>query len=87
MLETIEKLLKEYKKNLQKVSAQAAAMALTQKKDNFVNKTKKSGETESESAKGSIISATSGLGETVKGQFGKKVTQVLDEQGKMLDKF
>ncbi len=87
MLETIEKLLKEYKKNLQKVSAQAAAMALIQKKDNFVNKTKKSGETESESAKGSITSAASGLGETVKGQFGKKVTQVLDEQGKMLDKF
>ncbi|MFK4567909.1 hypothetical protein [Enterococcus sp. UD-01] len=87
MLEAIEKLLKEYKKNLQKMSAQATAMALVQKKDSLVKKTKKSGETESESAKSSIISATSGLGETVKGQFGKKVTQVFEEQGKMLDKF
>ena len=87
MLEAIEKLLKEYKKNLQKMSAQATAMGLVQKKDSLVKKTKKSGETESESAKNSITSATSGLGETVKGQFGKKVTQVLDEQGKMLDKF
>ncbi|ALS02702.1 hypothetical protein ATZ33_15355 [Enterococcus silesiacus] len=87
MLEAIEKLLKEYKKNLQKMSAQATAMALVQKKGSLVKKTKKSGETESESAKNSITSATSGLGETVKGQFGKKVTQVLDEQGKMLDKF
>ncbi|MBP2097494.1 hypothetical protein J2Z52_000303 [Enterococcus rivorum] len=32
MLEAIEKLLKEYKKNLQKMSAQATAMALVQKK-------------------------------------------------------
>lgn len=87
MLEAIEKLLKEYKKNLQKMSAQATAMALVQKKDSLVKKTKKSGETESESAKSYITSATSVLGETVKGQFGKKVTQVLDEQGKMLDKF
>lgn len=87
MLEAIEKLLKEYKKNLQKMSAQATAMALVQKKDSLVKKTKKSGETESESAKSSITSATNGLGETVKGQFGKKVTQVLEDQGKMLDKF
>lgn len=85
MLEAIEKLLKEYKKNLQKMSAQATAMALVQKKDSLVKKTKKSGEAESESAKSSINSATSGLRETVKGQFGKKVIQVLDEQGKMLD--
>lgn len=69
------------------MSAQASAIALVQQKDSLVKKTKKSGETESESAKSSITSATSGLGETVKGQFGKKVTQVLDEQGKMLDKF
>lgn len=87
MLEAIEKLLKEYKKNLQKMNAQATAMALVQKKDSLVKKTKKSGEMESESAKSSITSATNGLRETVKGQFGKKVTQVLEDQGKMLDKF
>ena len=86
MVEVIEKLLKEYKKNLQQISAQATAMALVQNKDSLVKKTKKSGETESESSKNSIISAVSGLGETVKGQFGKKVAQVFDEQGKMLDK-
>lgn len=59
---------------------------LFKKKDSFVQKTKKSGESESESAKSSITSAISGLGENVKGQFGKKVTQVLAEQGKMLNK-
>lgn len=82
MLEAIEKLLKEYKKNLQKMNAQATAMALVQKKDSLVKKTKKSGETESKSAKNVITSAARGLGKIVKGQFGKKVTQVLDEQGK-----
>lgn len=86
MLEAIEKLLKDYKKKLQKMSAQATAMALVQKKDSLVKRTKEAGETESESAKNTITSATSGLGDAVKGQFGKKVTQVLDEQGKMLDK-
>lgn len=86
MLEAIEKLLKDYKKNLQKISVKTTASALLQKKDAIVKKAKKSGETESDSAKNSISSAISGLEETVKGQFGKKVTQVLDEQGKMLDK-
>lgn len=86
MLEAIEQLLKEYKKNLQKMSARATALALLQRKDTMVQKTKKSGETESESAKNAISSATSGLQETVKGQFGNKVTQVLEEQGKMVDK-
>lgn len=87
MLDAIGKLLKEYKKNLQKMSAQTTALALVQRKESLVKKAKKSGETESESAKTSITSAASGLGETVKGQFGKKIGQVLDEQGNMLNKF
>ncbi|EOL50372.1 hypothetical protein [Enterococcus caccae] len=87
MLEAVEKLWKEYKKNMQKVSARAIGRALVQKKESEKKKVKRLGEAEEKIAKASISTATSGLQESVKGQFGKKVTQVLDDQGKTLDNF
>jgi preprotein translocase subunit SecA len=87
LLEALEKLWKEHKKNMQKIKARTMGRALLQKKSSITSKIKKAGQAESEQAKASITSATNGLQSSVKGQFGKKVIQVFEKQNKLLDKF
>lgn len=87
MLEALEKLLKEYKKNAQKSKVRAVGRSGVSSMGNLKKKIKSSGEQESESAKASISKATTGLQATVKGQFGKKVTKAFDQQQKTLNKF
>ncbi|MGX4687643.1 hypothetical protein JNUCC83_12440 (plasmid) [Vagococcus sp. JNUCC 83] len=87
MSEVLEKLLKEFKKNVQKSKVRAVGRSGVNSMGKLKKKVKSSGEQESKSAKASISKATTGLQATVKGQFGKKVTEVFDQQQKTLDKF
>lgn len=87
MLDILEKLMKEYNKNVQKTKIRAICRSGVQSKEVKKAKTKRLGEQESKQAKKSISTASKGLQESVKGQFGKKVTKVLDTQKKTLDTF
>ena len=87
MLDVLEKLLKEYKKNVQKTKVRSVGRSGVMSKDSLKQATNILGEQESKSAKNSISKATTGLQATVKGQFGKKVIEVFDQQQKTLDNF
>ncbi|WP_206911618.1 hypothetical protein IGL98_000938 [Enterococcus sp. DIV0840] len=87
MLEALEKLLKEYKKNAQKTKVRAIGRSGVQSKELKKEKIIRLGEQESKRAQKSISKATTGLQDTVKGQFGKKVTEVFDKQKQTLDNF
>lgn len=87
MLDKLEKIWKEFKKNLQKTKARTAGITLLQKKEKIVETVKEAGEAEGQLAKESITSAATGLQEAVKGQFGDKVTQAFEDQSKSLEQF
>ena len=87
MLDALEKLLKEYKKNSQKAKVRAVGRSGVTSMNSFQQATELQGEQEIKTAKSSISKATKGLQTSVKGQFGKKVTEVFDEQQKILDNF
>ena len=87
MTDILEKLMKQYKKNLQKTKVRAIGRSGLKSKESKKKKTIRLGEQESKSAQKAISTATNGLQETVKGQFGKKVTQVFDKQKQTLDNF
>lgn len=52
-----------------------------------MKKVKENGEKEFKLAKSNLVKANSGLQDTIKGQFGDSVTEVLKEQTTMLDNF
>lgn len=87
MLEVLEELLKEYKKNVQKTKVRAVGRSGVTSTNSLKQAVKLLGEQESKSAKTTISKATTGLESTVKGQFGKKVTTVFNRQQQTLDKF
>lgn len=76
-MELLEKLWKEYQKNLQKVTAQSLGLSLLQQSKK-VQKSKRREKNALGQAKRSIENANTGLEKSVQGQFGKKVTDVLD---------
>lgn len=86
-MDIVEKLWKEYKKKTQKVKAMSISLSLLQKQEKKVRTSKKEGKEATEQAKSSTSEASKSLQQTVKGQFGKKVTEVLDNQKKSLDHF
>lgn len=86
MFELLDQLLHDYKRNLQKMNTKTTGRALIQRKEHIIIKVNRSEKTEIAAAKKAISSATKGLEETVKGQFSKKVVQVLEEQKKMVEK-
>lgn len=87
MSDILEKLMKQYKKNMQKAKVRAVGLSGSQSKNTKRAKIKVTGEQESKSAKKSISKATDGLQKSVKGQFGKKVIEVFDKQKQTLDNF
>lgn len=87
MLDVLEKLLKEYKKKAQKAKVRAIGRSGSMSTSSLERAVKLLGEQESKSAKTSISKTTKELKSTVKGQFGKKVTEVFDKQKQTLDKF
>ncbi|MDT2010831.1 hypothetical protein [Carnobacterium divergens] len=86
-MESLEKLMKDYRKNVQKAKTRAIGRSIVQSKELKKTKTKSLGEKESKTAKASCSKATKGLEANVKGQFGKKITEVFDQQQQALDKF
>ena len=48
---------------------------------------KKKGKSELENTKTTLDNASEGLDYSVKGQFGKKITEVFEKQDKLLDSF
>lgn len=74
-MELLEKLWKEYQKNLQKVTAQSLGLSLLQQSKK-VQKSKRREKNALGQAKRSIENANTGLEKSVQGQFGKKVTDV-----------
>lgn len=87
MLEALDKLMKEYKKNLQKTKVRAIGRAGVRNKESQREIIIRMGEQESKVAEEVIGKATAGLQSSVKGQFGKKVTEVFDKQKQTLAKF
>lgn len=87
MSDILEKLMKQYRKSMQKTKVRAVGRSGSQSKNTKKAKIILAGEQESKVAKTSISKATTGLQKTVKGQFGKKVTEVFDKQKQTLDKF
>lgn len=86
-MEALDELMREYKKNVQKTEVKAIGRSGSQSKESKKAKTKKLGKQESKLAKASLSKTTTGLQSTVKGQFGKKITKVFDQQKQMLDEF
>ncbi|MDB1624246.1 hypothetical protein PMT97_09010 [Enterococcus faecalis] len=84
-MELLEKLWKEYQKNLQKVTAQSLGLSLLQQQSKKVQKSKRRGKDALAQAKRSIKNANTGLEKSVQGQFGQKVTDVLDIQSQTID--
>lgn len=87
MLEELEKLWKELKKNNQKTEIRAIGRAKKQKGDKKQKTLKSEGESQLKEVKSSLSATTGGIEESVKGQFGKKIKQVLKEQNQTVDNF
>lgn len=86
MEELAKKLLKELKKNLEKIRVQAIGSSKIQKSHTKKQEAKKQGETAINSAKKALSSSYQTLEGAVKGQFGKKVTATFEKQQQTLDK-
>lgn len=86
MEELAKKLLKELKKNLEKIRVQAIGSAKIQKSHSKKQEAEKQGQTAIESAKTALSSSSQTLEGAVKGQFGKKVTETFEKQQQTLDK-
>ncbi|EPH68901.1 hypothetical protein D929_02694 [Enterococcus faecalis 02-MB-P-10] len=86
-MDAVEKLWKEYKKSLQKVKVLTLSMSLVREQRDQVRKAKKTGDEALKDAQKAIGQSSDGLEKSVKGQFGKKVTEVMEKQKKMLDSF
>ena len=84
-MELLEKLWKEYQKNLQKVTAQSLGLSLLQQQSKKVQKSKRREKNALAQAKRSIENANTGLEKSIQGQFGQKVTEVLDIQSQTID--
>ncbi len=87
MVEVLERLLKEYRKNAQKIKVRAIGRSGANSKEIKKRIITRLGTIESRNAQKSISKATKGLEETVKGQFGTKVTEVFEKQKQTLDNF
>lgn len=85
-MDMVEKLWKEYKKGLQKVKAMTLSMSLVRTQKDTVRKAKKTGDEALKEAQKAIEQSSDGLQKSVKGQFGKKVTEVLDKQKEAVNK-
>lgn len=86
MEEIAKKLLKELKKNLEKIRVQTIGSSKIQKFHTMKQEAKKQGETAIQSANKALSSSSQTLEGAVKGQFEKKVTEAFEKQQQTLDK-
>ncbi|MEI5989805.1 hypothetical protein A5881_001298 [Enterococcus termitis] len=84
----LEDVKKDLKKRAQKDSiASGIGHSMNQKKQTNQQKAKQSGETKLSSVKTNMASVSENMGNSVKGQFGKKVKETFKKQSENLDKF
>lgn len=84
----LDDVTKDLKKRAQKDSiASAIGHSMNQKKQTNQQKAKQSGETKLSSIKTNMASVSENMGNSVKGQFGKKVKETFKKQSENLDKF
>ncbi|EUJ26746.1 hypothetical protein MFLO_13855 [Listeria floridensis FSL S10-1187] len=86
-MEVLEDLLKEFQKNNQKIQVQALGMQHIRTGEAADKRVRKTGKEEIKMAKTSVSKTSSCLQEAVKGNFGKKVTEVFEKQEEMLENF
>ncbi|WP_165005706.1 MULTISPECIES: hypothetical protein [unclassified Enterococcus] len=82
-----EKNWEDYQKEIQKISARALGIAMTQDKVTKRKKAKQAAEVEASTAKKAVSSATTGLEKAIKGRFGKQVTEAFGKKSRMLVSF
>lgn len=78
---------KTFRKANQKIAIQGIGRSTNQEKQADSDRIKLRGTEEVEKATEVLNSTGTSLQESVQGQFGKKVTEVFDQQQKTLDKF
>lgn len=84
----LDDVTKDLKKRAQKDAiASAIGHSMNQKKQTNQQKAKQSGETKLASVKTNMASVSESMGNSVKGQFGKKVKETFKKQSENLDKF
>ncbi|WP_375180614.1 hypothetical protein [Enterococcus rotai] len=84
----LDDVTKDLKKRAQKDSiASAIGHSMNQKKQTNQQKAKQSGETKIASVKTNMATVSESMGNSVKGQFGKKVKETFKKQSENLDKF
>ncbi|ALS35613.1 hypothetical protein ABID30_001183 [Enterococcus rotai] len=84
----LDDVTKDLKKKAQKDSiASAIGHSMNQKKQTNQQKAKQSGETKLASVKTNMATVSESMGNSVKGQFGKKVKETFKKQSENLDKF
>lgn len=81
----LEKLWKDFQKSNQKIRIWSHAMMKAEKRAANQQKIKKIEKNELETVKKAISTSSEGLQGSIKGQFGKKVKEVFDEQKQTLD--
>ncbi|MBP2100077.1 hypothetical protein [Enterococcus rivorum] len=87
MFDTLDKLWKELQKNVQKANVRAIGRAINQNTVANKNKVEKAVGEALKIANGSLKNTRVSLQQSVKGQFGKKVTEVFEQQQQTLDDF
>ncbi|WP_086313594.1 hypothetical protein A5821_001117 [Enterococcus sp. 7F3_DIV0205] len=84
----LDDVTKDLKKKAQKDSiASAIGHSMKQKKQTNQQKAKQSGEVKLSSVKTNMASVSESMGNSIKGQFGKKVKESFKKQSENLDKF
>lgn len=78
---------KAYRKESQKIAIQGLGRSANAEKNTNKESMKKKGETEMERASTMINSTGNSFQELVKGQFGKKVQEVFEQQKQLLKNF
>lgn len=81
------KLLKDLQKSLERINVQAVGTAKIQESYLNQQQAKQQGKKELTAAKTILASSTDSLKEAVKGQFGKQITEVFEQQQQMMEKF
>lgn len=84
-MDILAQLLKDYIKQMEKIKVKARSIVLINQKNDTIANIKDKGKAKIETARTSTTQASQNLELAVQGQFGQKVTQVLEEQQAVLN--
>ncbi|WP_088825194.1 MULTISPECIES: hypothetical protein [Listeria] len=87
MFEALDDMLKEYQKNNQKIQVRTTGIMSAKAGKSAEKEVQKKGKEEIKIAKASVSKTNNHLRDSIKGHFGKKVTDVLEKQETALEDF